>query len=207
MTNIVLVDKNGTLSIANIKNIDKNILYKKCNFRKGDGFLMRTTWKVKLNNELHKIELWARDFGNANTENKYDFPPPCDSDLYFGRCCLVKVDDDNNIVDLDISLWNKIYEKLFGGFEDLVSETESEDELEEVPSNMKTKDGYLKDGFVVDSNSDKSDGKTSCSEGECVSDSDSDCESICGSETSCSDNDSEDSELHEEMYEYTSDDE
>ena len=55
---------------------------------------------------------------------------------------------------------NKVYEKLFGGFEDLKSESESEDELDEVPDDMKTKDGYLKDGFVVDSHSDKSNDKS-----------------------------------------------
>jgi hypothetical protein len=53
-------------------------------------------------------------------------------------------------------LWNKIYEKLFGGFESLtvtcIEDEEEEDELQNVPKNMKTKNGgYLKDGFVVDS--------------------------------------------------------
>jgi hypothetical protein len=56
---------------------------------------------------------------------------------------------------LTIALWDKIYEKLFGGFEDLSAtakeDEEEEDELENIPSNKKTKDGYLKDGFVVDS--------------------------------------------------------
>ena len=33
----------------------------------------------------------------------------------------------------------------------------SEDELESVPAEEKTKDGYLKDGFVVDTNEDSSD--------------------------------------------------
>ena len=47
-----------------------------------------------------------------------------------------------------------MYEKLFGGFEDLTStakEDENEiDELENIPSNLKTKSGYLKDGFIVE---------------------------------------------------------
>jgi hypothetical protein len=67
-------------------------------------------------------------------------------------------DDSNNRshINLSIELWNKIYEKLFGGFEDLAvtcaEDEEEEDELENVPKNMKTKKGgYLKDGFVVDS--------------------------------------------------------
>ncbi len=54
-----------------------------------------------------------------------------------------------------MALWNKIYEKLFGGFEDLAAtaaeDEEEEDELANVPKEKKTKQGYLKDGFVVDS--------------------------------------------------------
>jgi hypothetical protein len=98
--------------------------------------------------------------GKANMENKYDFPPPVDKNLYFGSCALVGMirDDSNNRshINLSVELWNKIYEKLFGGFEDLAltcnEDEEEEDELENIPKNMKTKKGgYLKDGFVVDS--------------------------------------------------------
>jgi hypothetical protein len=50
-----------------------------------------------------------------------------------------------------------MYEKLFGGFEDLAAtcaeDEEEEDELENIPASKKTKQGYLKDGFVVDSDS------------------------------------------------------
>lgn len=203
MTKIVLVDKAGSLTNVNVKSISKDILYKKCGFKKADGFTMKTTWNVKLkkgeDREEHCVELWARDFGNANTENKYDFPPPCDSALYFGACCLIKVDGDS-ICDLEVDTWKKIYEKLFGGFEDLKSESESEDELDEVPPEMKTKDGYLKDGFVVDSNSDKSNEKSCSSEGDSDYASEEEAEDSSGE-------DSDDSELHEECYTYTSDDE
>jgi hypothetical protein len=93
-------------------------------------------------------------------ENKYDFPPPIDSKLYFGSCALVALTrDDSNTkyhTNLSIALWDKIYEKLFGGFESLaLTEKEDEhdvDELAKVPKNKLTKKGgYLKDGFVVDS--------------------------------------------------------
>jgi hypothetical protein len=50
-----------------------------------------------------------------------------------------------------------MYEKLFGGFEDLAAtcaeDENEEDELANVPASKKTKQGYLKDGFVVDSES------------------------------------------------------
>ena len=201
MTKIILVDKTGNLNGVNVKSIDRDSLYKKCGFKKSDGFALRTTWNVSIKkdgeSEKHNIELWARENGNANTENKYDFPPPCDTALYFGTCCLIKVNDDD-IMDLDVETWKKIYEKLFGGFEDLHSESESEDELDEIPDDMKTKDGYLKDGFVVDSHSEKSNGKSDDSDMDL--DSEEEAEDSSGSDVS-------DSELEEECYDYTSDDE
>jgi hypothetical protein len=61
-------------------------------------------------------------------------------------------------MSLHIDQWLKIYETLFGGFEDIENEDdESEpDDLETIKKDMKTKKGgYLKDGFVVDSSSEE----------------------------------------------------
>ena len=52
-----------------------------------------------------------------------------------------------------LQMWTIIYEKLFGGFEDLsatIVEDENEiDELDSIPSHKKTSNCYLKDGFIV----------------------------------------------------------
>lgn len=193
MTNIIIVNKNSDVKTLKCKNINYTNLYKKCGFKKENGFSKRNSWKVKIDDETHEIQLWARDSGNANTENKYDFPPPCDNKLYFGNCCLIKVCDDN-IVNLDVSLWNKIYEKLFGGFDDLNEEESlSDDELDDVPDKFKTKDGYLKDNFVVDSDPEqKNTDEVSADEASAISDSSSDSD--------------DDSELDEDCYSYSSDD-
>ena len=154
MTTIVIVEKNGTLKEVKAKDVTRDTLYTKCGFRKSNGFEMRTTWNVEID-EKYKIELWSRDDGKANTENKYDFPPPVDNDLYFGNCCVIRIcPETDDIIDFKINEWMKIYENLFGGFEDLVDEEASEDELDAVPVDMKTKSGYLKDGFVVGTDSD-----------------------------------------------------
>ena len=157
---IIIVDKGASLKTLTVKNYNEDELYKKCGFKKADDFVIQAEWPVKLDGQKYSIVMYGKLNGKANMENKYDFPPPVDKQLYFGSCALVGMirDDSNNksLINLTIELWNKIYEKLFGGFEDLAltcdNDDEEDDELENIPKHMKTKKGgYLKDGFVVDS--------------------------------------------------------
>ena len=157
---IIIVDKGTTLKTLTVKDYKVEELYKKCGFKKADDFTLQVEWPVKLDGQRYLIQMYGKLEGKANMENKYDFPPPVDKKLYFGSCALVgMIRDDTNErshINLSIDLWNKIYEKLFGGFEDLAltceNDDDEEDELEKVPKHMKTKKGgYLKDGFVVDS--------------------------------------------------------
>ena len=157
MVNIILVDKSGDLKICKY-NIDKgDELYKKCKFKKQENFEKRTTWKTKKSKyDFNSVSLYSRNTGKANTENKYDFPPPVDTPLYFGVCALVANDENDDCIDLSIEAWETFYEELFGGFENLadsIAEDENEeDELDNIAAEMKTKSGYLKDDFVVDDN-------------------------------------------------------
>ena len=157
MVNIILVDKSGDLKLCKY-NVDKgDELYKKCKFKKQDNFEKRTTWKTKKNKyDFSSVSLYSRDTGKANTENKYDFPPPVDTPLYFGVCALVANDENDDCIDLSIEAWETFYEELFGGFENLADtaaeDNNEEDEMESIPAEMKTKSGYLKDDFVVDDN-------------------------------------------------------
>jgi hypothetical protein len=157
MVNIILVDKSGDLKICKY-NIDKgDELYKKCKFKKQENFEKRTTWKTKKSKyDFNSVSLYSRNTGKANTENKYDFPPPVDTPLYFGVCALVANDENDDCIDLSIEAWETFYEELFGGFEniaDSIAEDENEeDELDNIAAEMKTKSGYLKDDFVVDDN-------------------------------------------------------
>ena len=155
---IIIVNKDCSLKTLTVKDYKVEDLYKKCGFKKSEGFTLQVEWAVKLEGQKYLIEMYGKLDGKANMENKYDFPPPVDKLLYFGSCALVGMirDDTNNKshINLNIELWKKIYEKLFGGFEDLTcnDDDDEEDELENVPKHMLTKKGgYLKDGFVVDS--------------------------------------------------------
>jgi len=156
---IIIVEKVGILKILTIKEFKLDDLYKKCGFKKGDDFLKQVEWNAKYEGNKYYIEVFAKTEGRANSENKYDFPPPLDKKLFFGSCAIlayIKKENDSKVyIDLSLNLWKKIYEKLFGGFEDLVTtaieDEEEMDELANVPKEKKTKQGYLKDGFVVDS--------------------------------------------------------
>jgi hypothetical protein len=179
---IIIVEKGGSLKTLKIKDYKVDELYKKCGFKKEEGFTLQVEWNVKLDSQKYVIQMYGKLNGKANMENKYDFPPPVDKNLYFGSCALVGTikDDTNKIlyINLTVDLWNKMYEKLFGGFENLAvtcnEDDEEEDELKNIPKNMKTKKGgYLKDGFVVDSSdaeeetgSDNESDEPSCTSGD-----------------------------------------
>jgi len=171
MVNIVLIEKTGDLKECKY-NVEKDELYKKCKFKKSDGFELRHSWKTKKSKySFTSVSLYARDVGKANTENKYDLPPPIDNILYFGCIAIVAKDEEDEYLDLSVEEWEKFYEDLFGGFENLADtakeDEEEEDELANVPAEMKTKSGYLKDDFVVeDSNiEDMQTGENSVDEG------------------------------------------
>jgi hypothetical protein len=159
--NIILIDKFGKMKTlqVNTKDFKQEDLYKKCGFKKNDDFSKQTEWKLTIEKQKYKISVYAKTDGRANTENKYDFPPPIDNALFFGTCAVISEIKDTQttlykLSDLSIDLWEKIYEKLFGGFENLnntvIDDENEEDELANVKSDKKTKQGYLKDGFVVD---------------------------------------------------------
>jgi hypothetical protein len=156
---IIIVERLGSLKLLSIKDFKLEELYKKCGFKKSEDFMKQTEWSVKCDGKKYFIQVFAKTEGRANSENKYDFPPPIDTKLFYGSCAVIgqikKEDGTKVYTNLSIALWNKIYEKLFGGFEDLAAtakeDEEEEDELDSIPKEKKTKQGYLKDGFVVDS--------------------------------------------------------
>lgn len=174
---IIIVDKTGSLKTLTVKDYKEEELFKKGGFKKADGFIKHTDWSVKMDGQKYNVALYGKLDGKANMENKYDFPPPVDNKLFFGACVLVGSSRNEKgekvLTNLSLDLWNKIYEKLFGGFENLavtaVEDEEEEDELAHIPKSKKTKKGgYLKDGFVVDSScsDDEQQSGSSCSDDE-----------------------------------------
>ena len=153
---IVIVERNGDLRASHVEVCNALELSKKCKHKSSPGFEVCAEWAYSGEdaNDRFLVELWASDNGTAGQENKYEFPPPVDTILFFGACALVAKDmsSQHRVIPLTLEKWDKMYDFLFGGFDTLANcDDDGEyDELDSIPAHLKTKDGYLKDGFVVD---------------------------------------------------------
>lgn len=141
MVLLVIIGKDCSCKNVEVKNLDE--LYKKCGFRKVGDFCEKHKWTI----EDTSVSVFAKENGRATTENKYEFPPPIDTSLFYGNVALVGYKNDKEC-DLSVEKWKKIYEELMGGFDDINDEEESEEEYID-PENI-TDTGYEKDGFVVE---------------------------------------------------------
>ena len=150
---VLIIEKSGNIKEQNIK-FDENELYKKAGHSSQTGFKCYTEWNIEnLNDKSYNISVYGKTNGRANSENKYEFPPPIDNTLFFGNCLIVN--KHNNVpVSITSDDWDDIYEYLYGGFEDLGDEDSEEDEEDDEGIPL-TKQGYAKDGFIVDDEDDE----------------------------------------------------
>lgn len=72
------------------------------------------------------LTVWGWTEGKAGTENKHELPPPHDEGLLFGDAVVV-----SSAGDFTAESWAEFYEKAFGGFEDISSESGSESEADD----------------------------------------------------------------------------
>jgi len=151
MPSIIIIEKNCNIKLLKLKSFVEEELYKKCNFKSGQGFTKKASWQVAHTSQPYTIDLYGKTEGRANHENKYEFPPPADNILFFGSCILVKRDTTGEVVDITTQEWEKYYLQFHDGFEDIDIETSSISSDEDMDDNIYlTKDGYVKDDFVVE---------------------------------------------------------
>lgn len=178
---VVIIKKNGSYEEKQLTELNCGVLcqlqlksiYKLCNLRSKsdmpDSFGKIHTFSRKsfpknmrskcgldyCSERYDAIFVVGNKEGKAGQENKFEFPPPIDNDIFFGDLCLLKGENlghGGRLVDLTIKEWKRVYEMLFGGFDDCGSDDEDDNEDDddiyvEMPT---TKEGYAKDGFVVD---------------------------------------------------------
>jgi hypothetical protein len=146
---VLIVEKNGTIQECELKTYNEAELYKKAGLKSATGFELQTEWGAEIDGKSYSVSVFGKDTGRAGQENKYEFPPPIDSVLLFGSCILVNK-ENNKATSISKTEWNKVYEHLFGGFDDIGDEDSelSEDDADDDVS--RTKEGYVKDDFIVD---------------------------------------------------------
>jgi|LauGreDrversion4_2_1035121.scaffolds.fasta_scaffold36205_2 hypothetical protein len=155
MPSFIIIEKTG--SLKNAKTTDLVDLYKKCGFKTAEGFSLAHAWSVEFNDTEYKLEVYGKLNGRANTENKYEFPPPIDNVLFFGSCAAILYVNDK-MTDMGSSEFNDIMEHLYGGYSDIGDSDEDDDEDEDDDTGLpKTKHGYVKDDFVVSSDAEDDD--------------------------------------------------
>ena len=149
MTVTVLVfEKNGTIKELAIKKFNELELFKKAGLKSSTGFNNRTIWNVDgIKGKSYHLSLFGKIDGRANSENKYEFPPPVDNTLFFGNCILINKDEDDVPINMTKKEWLEVYDHLYGGFDDIGDDDDEEEEDDELP---RTKSGYVKDDFIVD---------------------------------------------------------
>ena len=114
----IKIDKHGI--VKNIKKPDINFLENIKNISHLNSWIYNQ----------YEFKLFGSDIGNAGSENKYDLPPPVDSNLYFNNLYFIKKDvkKDDVFYDLTIDEYNSFYDLQFDGFQDILDE---DDEITE----------------------------------------------------------------------------
>ena len=125
MTDILIIEKNGNIKTDKILNTTD--LYKKCGFRKADGFENIINWNFNINNRDIIVELWGRKTGKTIIKNSYIFPIELDKIIY-GNCLLIGK-YNTELIDLSIDTWNEFCYKLNN------SEIDSTNKLETIDVN------------------------------------------------------------------------
>lgn len=155
MPSFAIVEKNGNVKCTTSKTLNVSELYKKCGFKSNEGFNCAHTWSITFNDVEYKLQVYGKITGRAGSENKYEFPPPIDNVLFFGSCAVINTQNDN-IIDMTATEFKDIMDFLQGGYSDLGEEDSEDEEDEDIdPLLEKTKEGYVKDDFVVDDDEDE----------------------------------------------------
>ena len=160
MTQCIIIEKSGNIVSKKLKNEAKK--YTLCNYKNENDFKLLHIYKNVNNYKNKEFEIYGKEKGRANSENKYEFARPIDEILYFGNLLiLMKNCDTETYENLNKEMWENINEILHGGFEDIsggkinkngefIDEEDRSVDSEVYDDSEYTQEGYLKDNFVVE---------------------------------------------------------
>tara|TARA_B110000114_G_scaffold57080_1_gene60604 strand:+ start:520 stop:999 length:480 start_codon:yes stop_codon:yes gene_type:complete len=146
----LIVKKSGNVEEKQTRLIlQSDNIYKLCGYKSPLNVELIHTFHSQTTEGV-TYQIYGKKEGRANSENKYELPPPVDTILLFGTLCIIKT-KMNNVDDLTKSEWSDVYDNLFGGFE-VIEETDDERSVdtEDYSDSEYTKEGYHKDSFIVE---------------------------------------------------------
>lgn len=95
----IIVSRIGKLNPSDILSIDE--FNKKYKINLVNGYQLCHTWTYSINDITYDLQLYTKLSGKLI--NKYKFPPPLDTQVFYSEClftCVV----NNEIIDLDLDL-------------------------------------------------------------------------------------------------------
>ncbi len=167
---IIILKKNADRHTSTMPDEGEAALYKRCGFKKPDGFRAHCTWLLPAEGATIFVKVFGKTEGRAGSENKSELPPPVDTTLFFGNIAIVAFmgadAETAQPTPLSVQRLEGLFELLIGGVEDLggasadKADAVEDQEAEEGDDDAlipRTREGYAKDGFVVEDDEDDED--------------------------------------------------
>jgi hypothetical protein len=161
MSNFILLGAKGTIKATLFGDLTDGV-------EAGLGKVLKRAKAPQLigswNYQKYKLFLYGYKEGRAGTENKNELPPPHDSVILFGDCCVVaslekKADSP---AAFTVDQYKKFYNTKFGGFEDIqekvgggsAADGDEDEEEEEEEDEEDIEEDYEDDGVEDDEEGD-----------------------------------------------------
>jgi len=113
----IVISKSNDAKIKSFSSLDN--LFKCCMFKKPDGFICHYEWTDFLcnsHNEPLKIQLWGKSNGNKNNINQHPNILEYTGINLFGSILFLFFDENSNIFNPTLKLWESVSSKLYDHF-------------------------------------------------------------------------------------------
>jgi hypothetical protein len=108
---VIIIEKQGTEKILNIKKFAKEELFKKCGFKKSEDFILINNWET---NDDYIIELYGKTSGKQNNININEFTQYANLPQLYGNALLTMRNKNEltEYISLNLEYWNKFKENI-----------------------------------------------------------------------------------------------
>ena len=152
MSSFILLTAKGAIKLSTLDDLSNGVeaaLCKSLKRAKAPALVGSWTW------QKYKLFLYGYKDGRSGTENKNELPPPHDSLVLFGDCCVIASLDKSaeKPAQFTVEQYKKFYNVRFGGQEDpddKDKEDEDEEEEEEEEDDDEVEEDYDDDGVEED---------------------------------------------------------